>query len=82
MKALAFIVTALLLVSCEYRYRYECQDPEMWGEKQCQRPDCEATGTCPDQLLGREITQGKIDAAEESSPAPDCNNDMTEVTGE
>lgn len=81
MKAVLLILTALLLVSCEYRYRYECQDPEMWGEKQCQRPDCEATGTCPDQLLGREITQGKIEAVEES-PAPDCNNDMTEVTGE
>ena len=39
----------LVLSACD-RYRYECQDPENWEKKQCKRPYCSATGTCPDQL--------------------------------
>ena len=39
----------LLLSGCD-RYRYECQDPDNWEKKQCKRPYCSATGTCPDQL--------------------------------
>lgn len=44
-------VTALIgLTGCEERYRYPCQDPEHWNEKQCQKPFCSANGTCPEDL--------------------------------
>jgi len=39
-----------LLVACEERYRYPCQDPKNWGEEQCKKPYCSANGTCPEDL--------------------------------
>lgn len=46
---LCLILALVWLSGCD-RYRYECQDPENWEKKQCKRPYCSATGTCPDQL--------------------------------
>ena len=40
----------LVLTGCGERYRYPCQDPENWNEKQCQKPYCSANGTCPEDL--------------------------------
>ena len=50
MKKLLLLVPLLLLSGCEERYRYPCQDPEHWGEKQCKKPFCSANGTCPEDL--------------------------------
>jgi hypothetical protein len=69
-----FVPTAFMVSSCEYRYRYACQDPANWNNEECQRPACEADGVCPDMLLGREITEGKIEAVEESNNDCCCNN--------
>lgn len=44
-------VALLLLVGCEDRYRYHCQDPANWSQKRCQRPDCLFTQDCPDYLV-------------------------------
>ena len=46
---LCLILALVWLSGCD-RYRYECQDPDNWEKKQCKRPYCSATGTCPDQL--------------------------------
>lgn len=69
MKAVMLTLSLLLLAGCEEQYRYPCQDPANWNNEECQRPVCEADGTCPDQLIGKEIdlTQGKIEAAEETT---------------
>ena len=40
-----------LLVGCEDRFRYPCQDPMNWGKDECKPPICTATGTCPDMLV-------------------------------
>ncbi len=40
-----------LLVGCEDRFRYPCQDPINWGKDECKPPICTATGTCPDMLV-------------------------------
>jgi hypothetical protein len=40
----------MLLAGCSEQYRYPCQDPENWGEKQCKKPYCSANGTCPEDL--------------------------------
>jgi hypothetical protein len=52
MKAVFLILTALLLVGCEDRYRYPCQDPANKDNPECNRPDCETDGFCYDQLNG------------------------------
>jgi hypothetical protein len=39
-----------LLVACEERFRYPCQDPENWDTQQCKKPYCSANGTCPEDL--------------------------------
>lgn len=49
MKYLALLLLPLLF-ACEERYRYPCQDPENWEEKQCKKPFCSANGTCPEDL--------------------------------
>lgn len=47
----ALILPVLLLLSaCEERYRYPCQDPDNWDQKQCKKPFCSANGTCPEDL--------------------------------
>jgi hypothetical protein len=49
-------LTALILLAVAWlsgcdRFRYPCQDPENWEKKECKRPYCSSTGTCPDQLV-------------------------------
>ena len=49
MKYLSLLVL-FLLAACSEKYRYPCQNPNNWEEKQCKRPYCSANGTCPDDL--------------------------------
>lgn len=49
MKYVLFLLISLL-AACEERYRYPCQDPENWEQKQCKKPFCSANGTCPEDL--------------------------------
>jgi len=43
-----WVLTALLLVGCEDRYRYHCQNPKNWNDEDCKPPLCVATQTCPE----------------------------------
>jgi hypothetical protein len=45
-----WLMPLIVLTGCSERYRYPCQDPENWNEKQCQKPFCSANGTCPEDL--------------------------------
>lgn len=45
------IVLIFLLVACDDRYRYFCQDPKNFPAKRCQRPDCLFSQDCPDYLV-------------------------------
>jgi hypothetical protein len=47
-------VLLVLLVGCEDRFRYPCQDPQNWQNTECKPPICTATGTCPEQLTKSE----------------------------
>ena len=65
------ILLPFLLVGCVERYRYPCQDPENWNEKQCQKPYCSANGTCPEDLThyekeksNRSQSQGQVSRGE------------------
>ena len=33
------------------RFRYPCQDPNNWDDKMCQKPYCDVTRTCPEQIF-------------------------------
>jgi len=43
----------------EGHYRYECQDPANWENKECNPPVCLVDGMCTETLLGfdpKEVT--------------------------
>jgi len=49
------------------RFRYPCQDPDNWDKKECQKPYCEVTRTCPEHIFkGGEGTSSKVSV--ESKP--------------
>jgi len=64
--------TALLLLpllfACEENYRYPCQDPENWEQKQCKKPYCSANGTCPEDLTHYE--KNKVNGQVPGVPQP------------
>ena len=45
------LLSLLLLMGCEDRYRYYCQDPKNFAAKRCQKPDCLFTQDCPEYLV-------------------------------
>lgn len=51
MKYLLVLSASLLLVGCQERYRYPCQDPANWGSEQCTKPLCEVSQTCPSDIF-------------------------------
>jgi hypothetical protein len=52
MKKLLIILPLIFLAGCEYRYRYECQDPANWGKESCNNDVCKADGECTSDVLG------------------------------
>ena len=53
--AIPAILITTILVGCQDSYRYPCQDPENWDQKQCKKPYCSASGTCPEDLRDYDI---------------------------
>ena len=48
---LAVLLAAVLLVGCQDRYRYKCQDPDNWEAEECTKPKCAASGYCTEWLI-------------------------------
>ena len=46
-----YLLILLLLVACEDRYRYTCQNPDNFNLAECQKPRCQFTQTCPEYLV-------------------------------
>lgn len=65
------VFLAFSLLGCGDHFRYPCQDPENWEKKECKRPYCSATGTCPDQLTKPEDM--KDEPVKTDKPVP-CND--------
>jgi len=38
-------------------YRYSCQDPDNWDNKDCYPPTCLVDGNCTETLLGFDPTE-------------------------
>lgn len=54
MRHLFVIFFILWLHGCEDRFRYDCQSPENWTKKECQKPYCIPFGTCTEYLIKTE----------------------------
>jgi len=58
---------ALAIAGCSYdgSYRYDCQDPKIFIDREanphCHKPLCEASGICSEDILGAEIYKRIMD---------------------
>lgn len=58
---------ALAMAGCSFdgSYRYECQNPEIFSDREahpeCHKPLCEASGICSEDIVGAEIYKRIMD---------------------
>ena len=45
------LMALVLLAGCSDHYRYRCQDPDHFQDKECQKPKCLFTQMCPEYLV-------------------------------
>ena len=64
-----FLLAVVLLVGCEDRYRYFCQNPDNFYAEQCQKPKCQFTQQCPEYLVAP-ILEKQIEQSKPVEPAP------------
>ena len=62
------LLAVLVLVGCQDRYRYTCQNPDKFNLSECQKPRCLFTQTCPEYLVAP-ILEKKIEQ-QQSQPNP------------
>ena len=55
-----------LLIGCDDRYRYSCQNPDNFSLPECQKPRCLFTQTCPEYLVAP-ILEKKIEPAQQAA---------------
>ena len=54
-------------------FRYPCQDPANWDKDICQKPLCEVTRTCPEQIFkGQESVAPAAPATKSPAPIGAC----------
>lgn len=68
-KIIVIVLTLISLAACEDRYRYTCQNPDNFNLKECQKPRCLFTQTCPEYLVAL-ILEKQI-----APPAPQASSD-------
>jgi len=86
MKKFLIIIPLILLAGCEYRYRYECQDPANWGKAMCNNDECKAEGSCTSDVLGftpgesSRVELGEQQKFNQTAPESISNNDCNPPT--
>jgi hypothetical protein len=58
---IAFFLLAISLSGCSVYQgwvRYPCQEYENWDKPECNKPQCVSTGTCTEDLVPKELTNG------------------------
>lgn len=71
MKNLVLILlSSMLLVACEDRYRYTCQNPDAFNNLECQKPRCQFTQTCPEYLVAP-VLENKVATQPQSTTSSD-----------
>ncbi len=74
----AIFILLPLLIGCEQRYRYACQDPGNWETTQCQKPLCEVNQDCPDHVF---IDQKRMEPFINKGAAPVADTKDTDKGG-
>jgi hypothetical protein len=46
-----FLLILLALTACHDQFRYPCQNPDNFGNVECQKPKCLFTQQCPEYLV-------------------------------
>lgn len=72
MKLNLFLLLAMLLVGCEDKYRYTCQNPDNFARPECQKPKCLFTQQCPEYLVAP-ILEKQVNAPQQQSSEPAAN---------
>jgi hypothetical protein len=75
-----WLIILLALAGCEQSYRYPCQNPDNWMNKECQKPVCEVNQTCADHIFADQkrmepwINGGKVttESKEDKGGRNDC----------
>jgi hypothetical protein len=67
------LLAVLVLVGCQDRYRYTCQNPDKFNLPECQKPRCLFTQTCPEYLVAP-ILEKKIEQQPQPNPANTSGN--------
>ena len=67
------LLAVLVLVGCQDRYRYTCQNPDKFNLPECQKPRCLFTQTCPEYLVAP-ILEKKIEQQSQPNPANTSGN--------
>ena len=62
-----YLLVVLLLVGCQDRYRYPCQDPMNFYKPDCQKPKCLFTQMCPEYLVAP-VLEKQVGQQPEASP--------------
>lgn len=57
------LIPLTLAIFATERFRYPCQDPKNWDQAICQKPQCEVTRTCPENIFKNKL------AVEQVAPA-------------
>jgi len=60
------LLFVFLLMGCEDRHRYPCQNPDNFGLAECQKPKCLFTQTCPEYLVAP-VLEKKIEPAQSTA---------------
>lgn len=63
-----------VIVACDDRYRYFCQDPKNFVAKRCQRPDCLFSQDCPDYLVAPVLEKPSAQQPASQTPADTGRN--------
>lgn len=44
-----------MLLGCQYKYRYPCQDPKNWDKTECNNEVCEVEKSCTEHVLNKSV---------------------------
>ena len=61
-----WLFLVFLLASCEDRTRYICQDFDHFNDKECQKPRCLFTQTCPEYLTAP-VLEKQVESVQQPS---------------
>ena len=55
MRTLILLILTSMLLGCQHKYRYPCQDPKNWDKTECNNLVCEVEKSCTDHVLNKSV---------------------------